>query len=61
MGTNDCDITYKRSTNYDRTKQSLQLVSAALWPLLTEDNLDDSWKNIPFEFEPMDRDKVLYI
>ncbi|CAG9762420.1 unnamed protein product [Ceutorhynchus assimilis] len=49
------------STDYNRTKMSLELVLAGLFPPRAEDLFEDSifWQPVPFNYLPKDKDKVL--
>jgi prostatic aicd phosphatase len=48
------DVVYAISTNLKRTKMSLQLVLASLFPPLPTDVIDDTlnWQPVPFNIEP---------
>jgi prostatic aicd phosphatase len=48
------DVVYAISTNLKRTKMSLQLVLASLFPPLPTDVIDDTlnWHPVPFNIEP---------
>ncbi|KAJ3619114.1 hypothetical protein MTP99_005900 [Tenebrio molitor] len=48
------DVVYAVSTNFKRTKMSLQLVLASLFPPLPTDVIDDTlnWQPVPFNIEP---------
>ncbi|CAG9819536.1 unnamed protein product, partial [Phaedon cochleariae] len=49
------------STDYNRTKMSLQLVLAGLFPPRRDDMFDDNffWQPIPFNYFPRPQDRVL--
>jgi len=55
------DIIDAYSTDYNRTKMSLQLVLAGLFPPRTEDVFEDGimWQPVPFNYLPKYQDKVL--
>ncbi|XP_014215458.1 venom acid phosphatase Acph-1-like isoform X2 [Copidosoma floridanum] len=52
---------HARSTDYDRTKMTLQLVLAGLYPLRAEQNwsADLAWMPIPFHYAPRELDVLL--
>ncbi|XP_039284643.1 venom acid phosphatase Acph-1 isoform X1 [Nilaparvata lugens] len=52
-----------QSTDVDRTKMSMQLVLAALFPPTEAQkwNNDLNWQPIPFKYEPLDQDKLLLV
>ena len=56
-------ILHAQSTGVDRTKMSLELVLASLFPPKGTDlewNKELDWQPIPFEFENLDEDTVKY-
>lgn len=55
------DKVYAQSTGVSRTKMSLALVLAGLWPPKNtplEWNNQLNWQPVPFEYEPLDKDTV---
>lgn len=55
------DLVYAQSTGVSRTKMSLELVLAGLWPPKNtplEWNKHLNWQPVPFEFESLDKDTV---
>ncbi|KAJ8952968.1 hypothetical protein NQ314_007444 [Rhamnusium bicolor] len=54
------EVVEARSTDYNRTKMSLQLVLAGLFPPRREDMLQDNiyWQPIPYNYVSRSQDKV---
>ncbi|GLV41158.1 uncharacterized protein CBL_04682 [Carabus blaptoides fortunei] len=55
------DVLEARSTDFSRTKMSLQLVLAGLWPPgnTQQWNYELNWQPIPFNYEPAKKDQIL--
>lgn len=55
------EIVYAQSTGVSRTKMTLSLVLAGIWPPKNtplEWNKNLNWQPIPFDYEPLEKDTV---
>ncbi|KAJ8921163.1 hypothetical protein NQ315_013635 [Exocentrus adspersus] len=56
------DAFYTESTDVDRTKASMQLVNAGLWPPETAQKWGPlNWQPVPIHSEPLDEDMLLLV
>nr|CAI5830473.1 unnamed protein product [Callosobruchus analis] len=56
------DIYYTQSTGVDRTKASMQMVNAGLWPPVGDQQWGPlDWQPVPIKSEPLDQDSLLLV